>query len=103
MIGHVRHRARLLRARYHLAGVDFDSGLGDSAWLLYGLARSLKPNVCVEIGSARGKSACYVGMALLENGFGKLYAIDPHTVTNWNDSRSLRLCLSLSTISDLWD
>ena len=65
------------------------SGLGESAWLLYGLARSLKPRVCVEIGSARGKSACYIGMALRDNGSGKLYAIDPHTQTNWNDSNSV--------------
>ena len=65
------------------------SGLGDSVWVLYGLARSLKPEVCVEIGSARGKSACYVGLALEENGKGKLYAIDPHTKTEWNDSNSV--------------
>src|SRR5208337_133885 len=64
---------------------DFCSGLGDSALLLYGLTRSLKPRVCVETGSARGKSACYVGMALKDNGQGKLYAIDPHTKTDWND------------------
>jgi predicted O-methyltransferase YrrM len=49
----------------------------------------MKPNVCVEIGSARGKSACYIGMALKENGTGKLYAIDPHTQTSWNDSDSV--------------
>ena len=58
------------------------SGLGDSAWILYALARSLKPTVCVEIGSARGKSACFVGQALHENGHGKLYAIDPHNVND---------------------
>lgn len=69
--------------------IDFSSGLGDSAWLLYGLARSLKPKVCVEIGSARGKSACYIGMALRENGLGRLYAIDPHVKTSWNDSNSV--------------
>jgi len=69
----------------YLEVTDFVSGLGDSAWLLYGLTRSLKPNVCVEIGSARGKSACYMGMALKDNGRGKLYAIDPHTKTDWND------------------
>lgn len=85
----MRHRRHLLHAHHRLAAMDFSSGLGDSAWLLYGLARSLKPKVCVEIGSARGKSACYVGMALMENGFGKLYAIDPHTRTNWNDSQSV--------------
>jgi predicted O-methyltransferase YrrM len=68
---------------------DFQSGLGDSAWVLYGLARSLKPKVCVEIGSARGKSACAVGLALRRNGGGKLYAIDPHSPTDWNDTHSV--------------
>lgn len=72
-----------------IGSFDFVSGLGDSAWLLYGLARSLKPTVCVEIGSARGKSACFVGLALKRNGHGKLYAIDPHTQTNWNDRESV--------------
>ena len=69
--------------------VEFHSGLGDSAYLLYGLARALKPNVAVEIGSARGKSACFVGQALKENGSGKLFAIDPHTRTDWNDEDSV--------------
>jgi predicted O-methyltransferase YrrM len=67
----------------------FASGLGDSAWVLYALAKSLKPDVCVEIGAARGKSACYVGMALKENGKGKIYSIDPHEKTEWNDSISV--------------
>jgi predicted O-methyltransferase YrrM len=80
------HRA-LLQAK--AGSIDFHSGLGDSANLLYGLVRAMKPEICVEIGSARGKSACYIGMALKENGNGKLYAIDPHTRTEWNDSRSL--------------
>lgn len=69
--------------------IDFHSGLGDSALLLYGLARALKPEVAVEIGSARGKSACYVGRALEENGKGKVYAIDPHMPTAWNDENSV--------------
>ena len=82
---------------YHVAGrsicdlesIPFHSGLQDSAWLLHGLTRSLKPEVCVEIGSARGKSACFVGRALAENGKGKLYAIDPHMPTSWNDENSV--------------
>ncbi len=49
----------------------------------------MKPHVAVEIGSARGKSACYIGMALKHNGSGRLYAIDPHTSTNWNDDNSV--------------
>jgi predicted O-methyltransferase YrrM len=79
---------RLRSREFYVETFDFQSGLGDSAWVLYGLARSLKPKVCVEIGSARGKSACAVGLALRRNGGGKLYAIDPHRPTNWNDTGS---------------
>jgi predicted O-methyltransferase YrrM len=65
---------------------NFGSGLGDGAWLLFGLVQAIRPEVCVEIGSARGQSACYVGMALKHAGRGHLYAIDPHEATAWNDS-----------------
>jgi predicted O-methyltransferase YrrM len=91
----IRRAAAALRSRAvapdarPLTDIDFASGLGDSAFLLYGLARALKPSVAVEIGSARGKSACYVGRALKENGTGKLYAIDPHMPTDWNDIDSV--------------
>ena len=80
---------RLRSREFYVETFDFKSGLGDSAWLLYGLARSIKPKVCVEIGSARGRSACAVGLALRRNGGGRLYAIDPHSVTNWNDTNSV--------------
>ncbi len=63
---------RFRSREFYAETFDFQSGLGDSGWLLYGLARSMKPQVCVEIGSARGKSACAVGLALLRNGGGKL-------------------------------
>ncbi|MBC8164153.1 MAG: class I SAM-dependent methyltransferase [Roseiflexaceae bacterium] len=92
MIAWARERALLLRRAWLNARLDqtnFSSGLGDSAWALYGLVRSIKPQVCVEIGSARGKSACYIGAALRDNGGGTLYAIDPHTATAWNDSQSV--------------
>jgi predicted O-methyltransferase YrrM len=69
--------------------IAFRSGLGDSCDLLYGLVRSMKPDVCVEIGSARGRSAASIGMALKENGAGRLYAIDPHRQTEWNDDDSV--------------
>lgn len=83
----------ILNGRPHafeeFAGIDFYSGLGDGAWLLYGLCRAMKPRICVEVGSARGKSTCSIGMALKENGAGHLFAIDPHTRTNWNDFGSV--------------
>jgi predicted O-methyltransferase YrrM len=82
-------RLRAALARGKAERILFHSGFGDSAELLYGLVRSMKPEVCVEIGSARGKSACYIGMALKENGRGTLYAIDPHLPTDWNDSFSV--------------
>ena len=87
-------RVRAFRTGFRSARVNsrvkcIPSGLGDSAELLYGLVRSMKPEVCVEIGSARGKSACYIGMALKENGYGTLYAIDPHEQTDWNDSKAV--------------
>jgi predicted O-methyltransferase YrrM len=69
--------------------INFVSGLQDGSWLLFGLVRAMRPSVCVEIGSARGLSACYVGLALKQLGSGRLYAIDPHTQTNWNDRDSV--------------
>src|SRR5205823_9002003 len=85
--GLARPVRRVLR-RVRISRINFNSGLGDSANLLYGLVRSMKPETCVEIGSARGKSACYIGLALTENARGRLYAIDPHRQTDWNDANS---------------
>lgn len=81
----LRRPARRLR----LPDVDFQSGLGGGAWLLHGLVHALEPAVVVEIGSARGQSACYIGLALKQLGRGRLYAIDPHTATAWNDADSV--------------
>jgi len=69
--------------------INFASGLQDGAWLLFGLVETLRPDVCVEIGSARGLSACFVGLALKHQKHGKLYAIDPHEPTAWNDEASV--------------
>lgn len=95
-----RLRSAFVHARAE--GLEFRSGLGDSANLLYAFVRSLKPEVCVEIGSARGKSACFIGMALKENGCGRLFAIDPHKPTEWNDPNSVEslpaLRANLSTL-----
>jgi predicted O-methyltransferase YrrM len=87
----VRGAARRLGVRrrhgaVHYPRVNFGSGLGDGAWLLFGLVEAMQPDVCVEIGSARGQSACYIGMALKHAGRGHLFAIDPHEATTWNDA-----------------
>jgi predicted O-methyltransferase YrrM len=90
MLSRIGNLIRRLRSREsYVETFDFQSGLGDSSWVLYGLTRSIKPQVCLEIGSARGKSACAIGLGLLRNGAGKLYAIDPHAPTEWNDTRSV--------------
>ena len=83
-----RHQLNLARLRAALRPTDFKSGLGQSVHALSGLVRSLRPSVVVEIGSARGWSACHIGLALRENVHGKLYAIDPHHDTAWNDDGS---------------
>lgn len=87
-----RNKFRAVReglATSRLQELTFESGLGDSAFLLYGLVKAAKPQAVVEIGSARGRSTCFMGMALKENGSGKLYAIDPHMPTAWNDTNSI--------------
>jgi predicted O-methyltransferase YrrM len=99
---HLFFHLRIARIRHRLATGDFATGLGQSVWLLYGLTRSLQPDTCVEIGSAEGWSTCHLGLALRENIRGKLYAIDPHCPTAWNDhdaaaslpvlQRNLRRC-----------
>jgi len=81
-------RLRAAFGKWKVDGIDFQSGLGDASNILYGLVRALHPNVCVEIGSAHGKSACCIGLALKENRHGKLYAVDPHAPTEWNDDNS---------------
>jgi predicted O-methyltransferase YrrM len=89
--GFVRRIGRALGLRrppryLRVPAVEFQSGLGDGGWLLHGLVRAIAPDVCVEIGSSRGLSACYIGLALKQLGRGRLYAIDPHTATAWNDA-----------------
>lgn len=88
-LNHLHFHPRMGFVRYRLATADFTTGLGQSAWLLHGLARSLQPETCVEIGSAQGWSACHIGLALRENVRGKLYAIDPHLPTLWNDQNAV--------------
>ncbi len=41
----------------------------------------------MEIGSACGYSTCLIGLALKQNLRGRLWAVDPHEPTLWNDDR----------------
>lgn len=84
-------RALLLapKRKLRIPRVGFRSGLGQGAWLLHGLVMSMKPSVCMEIGSARGCSACHIGLALRQLKRGRLFAVDPHTRTDWNDTSSV--------------
>ena len=81
----LRHQIRMMAIRLGLVTRGMNTGMGESAWLLHGLVRSLKPETCVEIGSAHGWSTCHIGLALRENFKGRLYAVDPHLPTAWND------------------
>lgn len=53
----------------------------DHPKILYGLIRSLKPDVIVEVGTYRGYCACYMARALQENNKGHLYCIDNWSLT----------------------
>lgn len=90
-----RHFLHLAWRNYQLSRIDFYSGLGDAGWFLHGLVRSMKPDVCVEIGSAHGYSACLIGLALKENLRGHLWAVDPHLTNDWSDQ------LEASTLESL--
>jgi predicted O-methyltransferase YrrM len=71
--------------RWRLRRLEFQTGLGDAGWALHGLVRTLRPKLCVEIGSARGWSTSLIALALEENVQGRLLAIDPHNENDWND------------------
>ena len=81
----LRNKLNMFYRRHQLARIDFKSGLGESAWLLYGVVRAVRSNVCVEIGSSTGWSTCITALALEENVHGRLYAIDPHLANDWSD------------------
>ena len=84
-----REAVRRERRRRFLGELRRTSGLGDGAWILHGLVLANRPEVVVEIGSASGWSTCVIGSALRENNCGRIHAIDPHTITNWNDDKSV--------------
>lgn len=67
---------------------EWHSGFGEFATVLYALVRSGRPETVVEIGSAYGKSTCFIAAALQRNRCGKLFSIDPHTATEWNDGQA---------------
>jgi len=68
--------------------VNWCSGLEGGEHVLYSLVRSLRPVVIVEIGSARGKSACAMALACAQNGVGKVWAIDPHMPNDWQEQQT---------------
>jgi predicted O-methyltransferase YrrM len=80
-----KHELRMAWKRYLLSSRNIPSGLGQSGWALHGLVRAMRPEVCVEIGSAHGWSTCLIALALEQNIRGKLYAVDPHVPNDWTD------------------
>ncbi len=93
-----KHELNLAWRRWQIHRSAIPTGLADSAWLLHGLVRSLKPENCVEIGSACGHSTCLIGLALKQNLRGRLWAVDPHEPTLWNDGRPQNTFNSYDTL-----
>jgi predicted O-methyltransferase YrrM len=67
---------------------DLNLGLG---WLYYGLARVMRPEVVVVIGSYRGFVPMMLGKALADNGEGgRVHFIDPSFVDDfWQDAAAV--------------
>jgi predicted O-methyltransferase YrrM len=80
-----KHEINMAWRRWQIHRCQIPTGLADSGWLLHGLVRSMKPEVCVEVGSAHGFSTCLIALALHQNLRGHLWAIDPHEVNFWSD------------------
>ena len=53
----------------------------DHPKILYGIVRSMKPDVIIEVGSYRGYCAWFIAKALQENKKGHLYCIDNFSLT----------------------
>ncbi len=56
---------------------DSDAMTREEGEFLYGLVRAIKPKYAIETGTHRGLSACYIGQAMKDNGFGLLETCDP--------------------------
>jgi predicted O-methyltransferase YrrM len=54
-----------------------DSASEGEKLFLYGLIRAMKPNIVVETGTHRGKTALYMAHALFDNAKGHLHTYDP--------------------------
>ena len=80
-----KHEVNMAWKRWQIHRCRMPTGLGDSGWILHGLVRSMKPEVCVEIGSAHGYSTFLISLALHQNLKGHLWAVDPHQVNHWSD------------------
>lgn len=59
---------------------DLNLGLG---WIYYGLARAIRPQTAVVIGSYRGFVPLVLGKALQDNGSGEVLFIDPSLVDDF--------------------
>lgn len=84
----IRNELRFAWLHFRVRASQIYSGLGDAGWLLHGLVRAQKPEVCVEIGSAHGYSTCLIALALEQNIRGHLWAVDPHITNHWSDEHA---------------
>lgn len=67
-----------LRFAEEIDKIDNTDSTGlDHKLFLYSLIRGCRPEVCVEIGTNRGKTSLYMAHALYDNGRGELHTCDP--------------------------
>ena len=81
---------------------DDDSTYPEDKLFIYGLVRSLSPEVCVEVGTHRGQTALFISQALRDNGHGHLITCDPidwgqrDYIQGFHELAKLITCLSCS-------
>ncbi len=87
-IARLFEKPEFLRMGHHQRAEDLNLGLG---WIYYGLARVIRPQRAVVIGSHRGFIPMVVGKALADNGEGgEVTFIDPSMVDDfWKDAAAV--------------
>ena len=55
-----------------------DSASFEEKMIIYSIIRATKPDICVETGTHKGKTALYIAQALYDNKKGHLWTVDPN-------------------------
>lgn len=69
-------RSKFAAIKQYTDSIGSVYGTEDFSIYLYSIVKMMKPNTIVELGTGLGSTALWTGLAMQENGFGKLYTVD---------------------------